>query len=71
LAATLTTDSLGSVAMVMTDDFFLKMNYDGREIHQNRDNICGDKTCQKPKGHILTQKNWISISHTMEWSQLW
>src|ERR1700728_4138253 len=60
-----------SVAMVMTDDFQKKLNYNVMEICKNRENICGDKTHQKLMGCILTRKKWISNSHAMEHSQLW
>jgi hypothetical protein len=55
-----------SVAMVVTDAFQKRLNYDAKEISQNRENICGDKTHQKPGGHILSQKNRTAISHAME-----
>ena len=55
-----------SVATVVTDAFQKRLNYDAKEISQNRENICGDKTHQKPGGHILSQKNRTAISHAME-----
>src|ERR1700735_4675789 len=60
-----------SVAMVTTDDFQKKLNYNVKEICQNHENICGDRTHQKLRGYILTRKKWISNSHAMERSQLW
>ena len=57
--------------MVMTDDFQKKLNYNVMEIYQNHENICGDRTHQKWRGYILTQKKWISNNHAMEQSQLW
>ena len=45
-----------SVAMVMTDDFQKKLNYNVMEIYQNHENICGDRTHQKRRGYILTRK---------------
>jgi hypothetical protein len=47
------------------------LNYKAKEISQNREDICADKTHQKPGGHILSQKNRTAISHTMEWSWVW
>jgi hypothetical protein len=55
-----------SVATVVTDAFQKRFNYDAKEISQNHENICGDKTHQKPRGHILSQKNWTAISHATE-----
>ena len=55
-----------SVATVVTDAFQKRLNYDAKEISQNCENICGDKTHQKLGGHILFQKNQTAISHTME-----
>jgi len=55
-----------SVAMVTTDAFQKRLNYDAKEIIQNRENICGNKTHQKPGGHILSQKNQTAISHAMK-----
>ena len=57
-----------SVATVVTDAFQKRLNYDAKEISQNRENICGDKTHRKPGGHISSQKNRTAISHTMEQS---
>ena len=57
-----------SVATVATDAFQKRLNYNAKEIGQNRENICGDKTHQKLGGHILSQKNQTAISHAMEWS---
>ena len=51
--------------------FSKKLNYNVKEIRQNRENICGDRIHQKPRGYILTQKKWISNSHATERSQLW
>jgi hypothetical protein len=39
-----------SVATVTTDAFQKRLNYDAKEISQNRENICGDKTHQKLGG---------------------
>ena len=55
-----------SVATVVTDAFQKRLNYDAKEIIQNRENICGNKTHQKPGGHILWQKNQTTIFHAME-----
>ena len=55
----------------MTDDFEKKLNYNVMEFCKSRENICGDRTYQKLRGYILTQKKWISNSHAMERSQLW
>jgi hypothetical protein len=33
-----------SVTTVATDAFKKRLNYDPKEINQNRENICGDKT---------------------------
>ena len=52
----------------MTDAFQKRLNYDAKEINQNRESICGDTTHQKPGGHILSQKNRTAISHAMEQS---
>ena len=52
--------------MVVTDAFRKRLNYDAKEISQNREDICGDRTHQKLGGHILSQKNVTAISHTME-----
>ena len=52
--------------MVMTDAFQKRLNYNAKEISQNCEDICGDKTHQKLGGHILSQKNWTAISHAME-----
>ena len=60
-----------SVAMVMTDDFQNKLNYNVMEICKNCENICGDRIHQRLSGYILTRKKWIINSHTMEQSQLW
>jgi hypothetical protein len=54
--------------MVMTDAFQKRLNYDAKENSQNHENICGDRTHQKPGSHILSQKNWVTISHAMEQS---
>ena len=40
-------------------------------MRKNCENICEDRTHQRPTGYILTRKKWICNSHAMEWSQLW
>src|ERR1700734_2736262 len=60
-----------SVAMVTTDDFQKKLNYNVKKIRKNCENICEDRTHQRLMSYILTQKKWISNSHAMAWSQLW
>jgi hypothetical protein len=50
----------------MTSAFQKWLNYDAKEITQNSEDICGDKTHQKLGGHILSQKNRTAISHAME-----
>jgi len=54
--------------MDTTDAFQKRLNYDAKEISQNRENICGDKTHRKMEGHISPQKNRTAISHAMEQS---
>ena len=60
-----------SVAAVTTDDFQKKLNDNVKKMRKNCENICEDRTHQRPTGYILTRKKWISNSHAMEWSQLW
>jgi hypothetical protein len=38
----------------VTDAFRKGLNYNAKEISQNCENICEDKTHQKPGGHILS-----------------
>jgi hypothetical protein len=52
----------------MTGAFRKRLNYDAKEICQNCENICGDKTHKKLGDHILPQKNQTAIFHAMEWS---
>ena len=55
-----------SAAMVAIDAVQKRLNYDAKEISQNCEDICGDKTHPKLGGHILSQKNQTAISHAME-----
>src|ERR1700685_3670679 len=52
--------TVGSVAMVVTNAFQKRLNYDAKEISQNCENICGDKTHQKLGGHIYPKRiRWL------------
>ena len=58
-----------SVATVVTNAFRKGLNYNAKEISQNYENICEDKTHQKPGGHILSRENKTATCHAMEWSR--
>ena len=46
-----------SVAMVTTDDFQKKLNYNVKEICQNHENICGDRTHQSREVTFWLERN--------------
>ena len=57
-----------SVAMVMTNVFLKKLNYELRNLTKTLIIFVEIEHIKDLGGHILAQNNRTAISHTMEWS---